>query len=98
MVRFVSTDDKARKIITLERDNLKQMESAHLCHRLTNKNSKRSNLQKAILPQWQSALKWSLGEVQPGSIPSSHTGELPSPVLLRLTQCSPWLINQRFGP
>jgi len=47
-------------------------------------NSKEKNIQKDVLPQWQSALKWGLGEVEPGSTPSSHTGELPSPVL-------PWL-------
>jgi len=61
-------------------------------------NSKESDLQKEIPPQWQSALKRGLGEVQPGSIPSSHTAELPSPVLPRLTQCLLQLINQRFRP
>ena len=30
------------------------------------------NLQPKILPQWQSALKWDLREVQPGSTPSGH--------------------------
>ena len=57
-------------------------------------NSTRSNLQKENLPQWQTALKWGLGEVQPGSTPSGHTAELPSPVLPGLTQCSPQVINQ----
>ncbi len=52
------------------------------------KNSKGSNLRKEILPQWQSALKWSLGE-ESGSTPSGHTGKLPSIVLLGLTLCSP---------
>jgi len=37
VVRLVSTDGKARKTIVLERDNLKQMESAHLCYRHTRK-------------------------------------------------------------
>ena len=60
------------------------------------KNSLRSNLQEEILPQWQSALKWGLGEVQPGSTPSGHTAELPSPVLPWLTQCLPQVINQWF--
>ena len=47
---------------------------------------KESHLQKESLPQWQSALKWGgLGEVQPGSTPSCHTAELPSPVLPQLT-------------
>ena len=46
------------------------------------KNSTKSNLQEDILPQWQSALKWDLGEMEPGSTPSGHTAELPSPVLL----------------
>jgi len=64
--------------------------------RLTIENSKRSNLQKEILPQWQSALLWGPGEVQPGSTPSGHTGELPSPVLPRLTQFFLQVINQRF--
>ena len=72
------------------------MKNAHLCPRLTEKNIKRSNLQKEILPQWQSALKWGLGEVEPGSTPSGHTGELPSPVLPWLTQCLPQVINQWF--
>ena len=45
MIRLVSTGGKARKIIMLERDNLKQMESAHLCHRLTRK------LQEAQSPE-----------------------------------------------
>ena len=62
------------------------------------RNSKGNNLQKEILPQQQSALKWSLGEVQPGSTPSGHTAELPSPVLPRLTQCSPQVIYQWFRP
>ena len=35
--------------------------------------------------QQQSALKWDLREVQPGSTPSGHTAELPSPVLPGLT-------------
>ena len=38
------------------------------------KGSKMSDLQRAILPPWQSALKWGLGEVEPGSTPSGHTG------------------------
>ena len=49
------------------------------------KNSKGSNLQREIFLQWQSALKWGLGEVQAGSTPPGHTAELPSPVLLWLT-------------
>jgi len=60
------------------------------------KNSKGSNLQKEIFPQWQSALKWHLREVGPGPTPSRHTRELPSPVLLQLTQCLPQVINQWF--
>jgi len=62
------------------------------------KKPKRNNLQKEIILWWQSAIKWGLGEVEPGSTPSSHTGELPSPVLPCLTQCLPQLINQRFRP
>jgi len=63
---------------------------------LQRKTPKRSNLQKETLPKGQSALKWGLGGVQPGSTLSSHTAELPSPVLPGLTQCSPQVINQRF--
>jgi len=55
-------------------------ESAHWCCRHA-RNSLRSNLQREILPQWQSALKWGLGEVEPGCTPSGHTTELPSSVL-----------------
>jgi len=60
------------------------------------KNSEGSSLQKEILPQWQSALKWGLGEVEPVSTLSSHTGELPSPILPWLSQCLPQVIYQRF--
>jgi len=61
-------------------------------------NSKRSDLQRQILPQWHSALKWDLGEVQPGSTLCIHTAGLPSPVLPQLTLCLPQLINQRLRP
>ena len=66
--------------------------------RLVAENSKRSHLQKEILPYLQSALKWSLGEVYPGSTPSGHTAELPPPVLPGLTQSLPQVINQWFRP
>ena len=59
----------------VERDNQKW--NAHPCPRLIVENSKRRDLQKESLLQWQSALKWGLGEVQPGSTPSGHTAELP---------------------
>jgi len=49
-------------------------------------------------PASVAALKWGLGEGKPGSTPSHHTGELPSPVLPQLTQCSPQVVNQRFRP
>ena len=62
------------------------------------KKPKRNNLQKEIILWWQSAIKWGLGEVEPGSTPSSHTGELPSPVLPWLTQCLPQVNSQRFRP
>jgi len=61
------------------------------------KNSEGSNLQKEIFPQWQSVLKWGLGEVQAGSTPSCHTGELPSPVLPGLTQCLPLQFPYRYA-
>ena len=54
------------------------------------------DLWKEILPQWQSALKWGLREVQPGSTPSGHTAELPSPVLPGLTGSFPQVLNQWF--
>ena len=50
--------------------------------------AQREDLQEEILPQWQSALKWGLG----------NTGELPSPVLPQLTQSFPQVINQWFRP
>ena len=37
------------------------------------KGSKRKDLQIGILPLWESALKWGLGGVEPGS---SHSGEI----------------------
>ena len=51
---------------------------------------------KETSPLWQSALKWGLGEVEPGSTPFCHTSQLPSPVLLWLTQSLPQVVNQRF--
>lgn len=69
-------------------------QNAHLCSRLAVKNSKERYLQKEIFPQWQSTFKWDPGEVQPGSILSSLTDELPSPVLPQLTHYSYQVINQ----
>ena len=105
MVRLVSIDHTAKKIVKLERDNKKINENAHPHPKLTGKKkkkekkkpSKQSDLQKKILPQWQSALKWGLGEVEPGSTPSGHTAALPSPMLPQLTQCPPQVINKRLG-
>jgi len=57
--------------------------------RLTGKTPQGTDLQPEILPQWQSALKWGLREVQTGCTPSSHTAELPSPVLPGLTRSFP---------
>lgn len=37
---------------------------------------KRNNLQIEILLPWESALKWGLGGVEPGSTPSGHSGEI----------------------
>ena len=62
------------------------------------KSSKRSNCQKEILPQWQSALKWGLGEVESGSTPSGHTAELASPVFPWLSQCLLQVISQWLRP
>jgi len=62
------------------------------------KASPRRDLQKENLPGWQSALKWGLREVQPGSTPPRHTAELPSPVLPGLTGSFPQVLNQWFRP
>ena len=63
------------------------------------KLSQRSSLLKETLSQWQSALKWGLGEVQPGSTPPGYTGELPSPVLPQLTLLtSGGQLEERFRP
>ena len=56
------------------------------------------DLQKEILPQWQSALKWGLREMQPGSTLSGRTAELPSPVVPGLTQSFSHVLNQWFRP
>jgi len=56
------------------------------------------DVQKENLPGWQSALKWVLREVQPGSTPPGHTAELPSPVLPGLTGSFPQVLNQWFRP
>jgi len=40
------------------------------------KGSKRTELQREILPPWESALKWGRGGVEPGCSPSSHSGEI----------------------
>jgi len=74
---------------------------AHLYQKIPGSHMKappRKDLQKEILPQWQSALKWGLREVQPGSTPSCHTAELPSPVLPGLTGSFPQVLNQWFRP
>ena len=39
------------------------------------KNSKENDLQRKILPQWQSALTWGLAGLQPGSTPYGHSGQ-----------------------
>jgi len=59
-------------------------------------STKEEDLQKEIFPQWQSALKWGLREVQPDSPSSSCTAELPSPVLPGLTRSFPQVLNQWF--
>ena len=66
--------------------------------RLPGKTPQGKDLQPDILPQWQSVLKWGLREVQPGSTPSGHTAELPSPVLPGLTRSFPQVLNQWFRP
>jgi len=60
------------------------------------KDSKRSR-KKSFFGGSQ-PLNGGLGEVEPGSTPSDHTGELPSPVLPWLNQCLPQVINQSFRP
>ena len=55
---------RTREIIVLQRSN----ENKELTHVLVSqKGSKRSDLQIEVLPSWESALKWSLGGVEPGS-------------------------------
>ena len=66
--------------------------------RLTAETPQRRDLQQENLLQWQSALKWGLMEVQPGSTPSGHTGELLSPVPPGLTRSCLQVLNQWFRP
>ena len=54
--------------------------------RFAEKTPQGKDLQPEILTQWHSTLKWALREVQPGSTPSGHTDELPSPVL-KVVRC-----------
>ena len=63
--------------------------------RLTGKTPQEKDLPPEI-PQCQSTSKWGLREVQPGSTPSGHTAELPSPVLPGLTRSFPQVLNQCF--
>ena len=63
---------------------------------LQGKAPPKKDLQQENLPSWQSALKWGLREVQPGSTPSGHTAELPSPVLPGMTGSFPQVPNQWF--
>jgi len=58
------------------------------------KTPQRTDLQPKIFLQWQSAFKWVLIQVQPGSTPSGHTGELPSPVLPGLQ----WVLSPGTQP
>ena len=66
--------------------------------RLTRKTAQGKDLQPENLPKWQSALKWGLRGVQPGSTHSSRTSELLSPVLPRLTDSFPQVLNQWYRP
>jgi len=65
--------------------------------RLTGKTPQEKDLPPEI-PQCQSTSKWGLREVQPGSTPSGHTAELPSPVLPELTGPFPQVLNQWLRP
>ena len=49
-------------------------------------------------PSSSQPINGGLGGVETASMPSSHTGELPSSVLPRLSQCLPQVVNQRFRP
>ena len=78
-------DQHSRKV-------LKRKKITHLFQKslgLQEKASSKRNLQPKIPPQGQSALQWHLRDMQPGSTPSYHTAELPSPVLPGLTRSSP---------
>jgi len=48
----------------------------HILGLQTNKQTPKEAISRNSLSQWQSALKWDLGGVQPGSTPSSHSGEI----------------------
>jgi len=64
---------KTREIIELQRNN----ENKELTRVLgLQKSPKRSDLQIEILLPWESALKWGLGGMQPGSTPSGHSDEI----------------------
>jgi len=66
--------------------------------KLTGKIPQGRDLQPKILLEQQSALKYGLREVQPGSTAPGHTAELPSPVLLWPTGSFPLVLNQWFRP
>ena len=90
-----------RRIITIERrykgreeDCLPISEDS----RFTVKSPPRGYLQQEILPEWGSVLKWGLRDMEPGSTPSVHTGELPSPVFPGLTRSFPQVLYQWFRP
>ena len=51
-------------------------ERAYLCPGLAEGLQEEGSLHLEILPPWESALKWGLGGVEPGSIPSGHSGEI----------------------
>lgn len=61
--------------------------------KLTGKIPQGRDLQPKILLEQQSALKYGLREVQPGSTAPGHTAELPSLVLPCLTACLRWSIR-----
>uniref|UniRef100_A0A8C2YGS9 Uncharacterized protein n=1 Tax=Coturnix japonica TaxID=93934 RepID=A0A8C2YGS9_COTJA len=96
----LSPQDEANKTSTKALCAIKEGKKVvHLYQKIPGSQGKvtpRRELQEKILPQQQSALKWGLREMQLGSTHSSHTAELPSPVLLALTRSFPPVLNQWF--
>ena len=96
VVRLVSTDHKARKIIVLERENKKQMENTHCCCRLAGKTPRRAISRKRSFPSGSQPLngvqeRWS----QAPALPVTQVGCLHS-VLVSADQSELQAVIQQF--